>query len=323
MSWLITGTIYFLIIAFGLLLVAALLAPFESLGWWAGWSKRWPDPLDLAQPIQQPLAALADQAACYIVYLSGVGNSGPKDFTPKELLFLDMLAAQIPGAAVIRDVFPYSPAGVALAGPRAFSRLWEWVLRAVRNPATSSVWQLIGMRNVLQVMVAADQRYGPVFAFGIARATLLSLLRHGYRPGSAVPIFLVGLSGGGAVAVGAAACLHRLLAVPVWVISIGGVLTSDPGILEVEQVFHLSGSSDRTQYLGQILFPGCWPIFPRSAWNRALAQDKRTVIDVGPMRHMRHGDYFSRSALLPNGESHLGHTVAVIGSVVAGVLAAT
>jgi hypothetical protein len=100
------------------------------------------------------------------------------------------------------------------------------------------------------------------------------------------------------------------------------VLTSDPSILEIEHVFHLAGGQDRIQNLGMLLYPGCWTIARGSAWNRALAQGKRTVIPVGPMTHMSHGDYFSRSMSLPNGRSHVEHTVAVIAEVIAHVLAA-
>jgi hypothetical protein len=162
-----------------------------------------------------------------------------------------------------------------------------------------------------------------VFNFGVAHGILLTLLRHGYHPGSRAPIILIGLSGSGQIAVGSGATLHRLLDVPIWVVSIGGVLTSDPSILEIEHVFHLSGSKDRTQYAGMALYPGCWPIMRGSAWNQALAQGKRTVIPVGLMKHVSHGDYFSHSMRLPSRVSYAEHTVAVIAEVVGPVLAST
>jgi hypothetical protein len=73
--------------------------------------------------------------------------------------------------------------------------------------------------------------------------------------------------------------------------------------------------------MGLALYPSCWPIFRQSAWNRALAQGKRTVIHVGPMRHMSRGDYFSRSALLPDGTPHVERTADVIAEIVTGLIA--
>lgn len=321
MSWLVEGIRDSLTIALMLLVLAAALAPFESLGWWAGWSRRWPGPLslpDLAAHAPEPGAD--PMPACYLVYLSGVGAIDPAGLTAKERNFLDLLAARVRGATIIDDVFPYSAANTPLTGPRRLRWFWRWVVRLVRRPQTNQIWRLIALRNSLQIAVSADSRYGPVYSFGIARAILLRLLSRGYRHHSRTPIILLGLSGGGQVAVGAAARLRRLLQAPVWVVSIGGVLTSDPSIAEVEHLFHLAGSRDRTQYLGLALYPGCWPIMRNSAWNRALAAGKRTVIPLGPMGHMGHGDYLSRSVLLPDGQSHVERTVEAIAAAVGRVI---
>lgn len=313
MSWIFTIIAYLIAIALLLGLVAAVIAPFESLGWWAGWSKRWPKPMELPPPTQpRP----GPEPSCYIVYLSGVGSTGAGGLTPKERNFLTLLAQRQPGAAIIDDVFPYSPAGVGLTEKRATTAFWRWVTQAMRRPATRELWRIIGTRNVLQVAVSADPRYGPVFNFGIARSIVLQLLRQGYQMRTRAPIILVGLSGGGQVAVGGGAALRRLIGAPVWVISVGGVLTSDASVVDIEHIYHLSGSRDHTQYLGLRLYPGCWPIFPRSAWNQAMAQGKRTVIRVGPMRHMGHGDYFSPTVKLPDGQTHAAHSADVIGELV-------
>jgi hypothetical protein len=251
-----------------------------------------------------------------------VGITDAALLTPKEQNFLALLAAQLPSAVIAHDVFPYSAVNSPLTGQRPLRRLWIWIEQAIQRPRTKELFQLVALRNVLQVTVSADRRYGPVYNFGVARGILLSLLRRGYQPGSQAPIILIGVSGGGQIAVGGGAALHRLLDVPIWVVSIGGVLTGDPSILDIEHVFHLAGGLDRIQHLGTKLYPGCWPVARGSAWNRALAQGKRTVIPVGPMTHMRRGDYFSRSMSLPNGRSHVEHTVAVIAEVIAQVLAA-
>ena len=321
MHWLLAEFIQIFLIAIILFVVAALLAPYESLGWWAGWSKRSPGPLSLPALPALPAQRTRREPACYLVFLSGVGITDVSTLTPKEQHFLDLLAARLPQAALVHDIFPYSAINNALTGQRRLRRFWRWVKRAMRHRGTKQLYRIVALRNELQVAVSADRRYGPVFNFGVARGILLSLLRHGYRPYSQAPIILIGVSGSGQIAVGSGAALHRLLEVPVWVVSIGGVLTSDPSILEIEHVFHLSGSHDRTQHLGMVLYPGCWPIMRGSAWNRALAHGKRTLIPMGPMKHMSHGDYFSRSMRLPSGAPYVEHTVAVIAEAAANVLA--
>lgn len=323
MYWLLTEFIQLFLIAIILFLIAALLAPFESLGWWAGWSRRWPGPVSLLALPATPVHPAHGEPTCYLLFLSGVGTMEQDGLSPKEQHFLNLLAARLPGAVIAHDIFPYSAVNDPLTGQRRLRRFWRWVKRAMRHPETKQLFHIVALRNVLQVAVSADRRYGPLFNFGVARGMILSLLRRGYHPGSRTPIILIGVSGGGQIAVGSGATLHRFLGAPIWVVSIGGVLTSDPGVLEIEHVFHLAGNQDRTQYLGMVLYPGCWPIMRGSVWNQALAQGKRTVIGVGPMKHMSHGDYFSRSMLLPSGAPYVEHIVAVIAEVIANVLAPT
>src|SRR4051794_5586112 len=101
-----------------LVLIAALLAPFESLGWWAGWDQRWRGPATLEPPDPSVYVEEEGGARYYVVYLSGVGSLDPSKLVEKEENFLNLLDAQLPGAVVIRDVFPYSVTNNALTGRR-------------------------------------------------------------------------------------------------------------------------------------------------------------------------------------------------------------
>lgn len=303
-------------VALVLFVLAAVIAPFETLGWWAGWSRRLPRPISLSEGLTAAFEAPGGHShAAYIVYLNGLGATDVQGLTPSERGFLQRLAERLPDAAIVDDVFPYSAINVPLTGARPMRWLWSWIARVTRR-SQSLIWLLVAVRNLLQVAVSADHRYGPVYSFGVARAILLRLLRRGYRRGSAAPIILLGFSGGGQVAVGAAARLHLLLEAPVYVISVGGVITSDPAILQVEHLYHLASPRDPFPALGLLLYPGRWPALRRSAWNRALREGRRTVIPVPPMTHMGPDDYLSAEATLPDGRSHVAHTVGTVADIV-------
>jgi hypothetical protein len=84
----------------------------------------------------------------------------------------------------------------------------------------------------------------------------------------------------------------------------------------VDHLYQLAGSKDSIQTLGKVMYPGRWPLAGRSAWNRAQAQGKITWIDVGPMKHMGHGDYMSPTTFLSTGQSYLDKTLDEIAAIV-------
>ncbi|MFN2277053.1 MAG: CAAX protease, partial [Candidatus Promineifilaceae bacterium] len=160
--------------------------------------------------------------------------------------------------------------------------------------------------------------YGPIYNFGVARELTNSLLQHGYLPDSGIPVAVMGWSGGGQIAAGVTPYLHEGLHAPVSVVSIGGVISDDPGLDKVEHLYHLQGSKDKFPMISQVLYPGRWPIMRHSHWYRAESAGKISVIDPGPMRHTGKGDYLDRHTLLPNGQSNLDRTVEVIAATLQG-----
>lgn len=314
MFWSTFVTALFLAIA--AFLVAAYLSPLESLGWWAGWQARRADPAERIE--RPPLVTAREDVEHWLVYLSGVGRLSGDLRPPKEENFLNVLEQRAHGAYVVRDVFPFSPTNTALTGDRALGPFWRLIPRvAGAFKPGRYLWQFIFIRNLLQVAVSADRRYGPLFNYGVARETVRSLLRAGYPVGSGKPVWLTCISGGGQVSVGIAPFLRRWLGASIYVVSIGGIFSNDPGLDSIRHFYHLSGSLDRTQHLGAAFFPGRWRIFAASYWNHARREGRVTIIDVGPMKHMGWGDYFSRSARLPNGETHVERTAAVIQRILA------
>jgi hypothetical protein len=162
----------------------------------------------------------------------------------------------------------------------------------------------INLRNMFQVAVVSDNRYGPFYSMGSARIIRDGLLRHGYPLGSGKLVTIIGFSGGGSIALNAVTSLKRMINAPIQVISLAGVLCSDPGLNHIEHLFHLYGERDGVQALGRYLFPGRWAVQPNSAWNRARATGKISLKSMGPMRHVDPGGYYDTEAHLEDGRSH-------------------
>ncbi|MBX3010136.1 MAG: hypothetical protein KF832_01470 [Caldilineaceae bacterium] len=294
------------------LLVWAALSPFETLGWWAGWfgEKVYVDNL----PSDEFVRVVRPDARCYILFLSGIGRVSGETFSRREQGFLHRLATALPHAVVIDDIFPYSVNNLALTGQPFFARFWRWALRR-KLDGPKLAGYLINLRNILQVLISADKRYGPIYNQAMAEVLLHGLLRYNYDLNSQTPVFVIGYSGAGQMAVGAVTYLRELLNAPIYVISLGGIFSSDPGLLAVDHMYHLYGSQDWPQKLG-LIAPGRWPFFAASEWNRARRQGLISLQEIGPMRHSSVGGYLDIKSYLPNGLSYLDQTVTVVSEIV-------
>lgn len=283
-------------------LLAGVLSPFEALGWWAGWYGD-----DEQEPPPEPVAPV--QAARFVVFLSGINSVSGEAFAEREVAFLARLKRELADtdAVLVDDIFPYSVLERALTGRRTFAWFWRWALRMkVSGPGVAGF--LINIRNFWQVAVSADSRYGPIYNQGSAAMLLSGLRRHGYAEGSRVPVTLIGYSGGGQVALGAAPHLKMRIRAPVSIISLGGVMSADPGLLTLEHLYHLHGDRDNTQRLGNIFFPGRWPFVP-SPWNTAKKRGVVELVPMGPTDHTGPGGYLDAESFLPDGRSFLDQTV--------------
>jgi hypothetical protein len=303
-----------ILVALGILVTAAVMAPFETLTWWGGWSDR-----QLTEDIQliqsEQTEASGTTKPLYAVYLSGIGSVSGNELVPGEVPWLHALGERLPRCALILDVFPYSVTNNGLTGQRLMAGIFRWVSRR-RMKKSTFTQMLINIRNVFQVGVSADQRYGPVFNFATARVIRDSLVRHGYRIGSGQRVTLIGYSGGAQIAVGVTPYLKAMTGAPIRVISIGGVLTSDPGIRLVEHFYHLYGDVDPLEKFGSIIFPSRWPIFPNSAWNTAIRQGRASLVLLSGMTHTDAGSYMDQNAKRPDGRTNLETTVALVAELV-------
>lgn len=290
---------YLIIGALLLLFVTAALAPMESLGWWAGWSREGTKkgPAELSEA--EATAAPVDEPDMYVIYLSGIGAISGDSFPEEEYPFLHGLEERLPTAKVITDVYPYSVTNNGLTGQRLFAKAWQQVEKLRWKNPNSLLGMFINLRNALQMFVSADRRYGPIYNLGIANEIYRVLLEKGYRPEGKRPIILLGWSGGGQISIGAADYLAELPS-PIYVISLGGMLSDDPGIEKLTHLWHLYGVADPLQALGGVLYAGRWPIMPQSPWNQAMANGRIDIICLGAYAHNGKGNYFDMETKLPN-----------------------
>ena len=318
LSWALSEIATLIGIGILLLIIAWIFAPLESLGWWAGWSKGSRTPLKRADLEEKASHFQSkDQKTYYLVYLSGIGMAGTDKLAPDEQAFIDGLREAIPEAEIILDVFPYSVTNNPLTGERALTPLWKKVREMqLKNPNNLLALLSINIRNAMQVLVSSDPRYGPIYGLGVAEEIARSLARHGYPIGAQKPVFLIGYSGGGQVSVGATPYLKGIIEAPVYIVTVGGFLTDDPGIRFVEHLHHNYGEKDPLQAMAGLLWFGRWPIMLKSAWNQALGGGKISKQSTGPMAHNGKGGYYDIYSTLEDGQNFCAATVQAVSQAI-------
>lgn len=295
-----------LVLALGLMAVVlgVLLSPLESLAWWAGWfhDRTAKDQLDT----DMDGSTVPDSIKGFVVYLTGIGGYSEHAFLPREAHFLEELDNVVDDLVVIKDIYPYSVTNNGLIDNRLLARFWRFTVHL--KESKSPFGFLINIRNLLQVLVAADNRYGPIYAHGMAQVLLDALNRHGYPAHSGLPVFIIGYSGGGEMSISGAGPLKQVIAAPVVVISLGGVISNDPNVMVVDHLYHLYGEKDRVHLLGYA-FPGRWPIAHYSMWNQALREGRITKVPMGPMAHNGPGGYLDTETSMSDGTPYLKQTI--------------
>ncbi|BAU09715.1 hypothetical protein LEP3755_01900 [Leptolyngbya sp. NIES-3755] len=285
---------------------AGILAPLESLGWWAGW---YGDPV-VSAPRKTPLVKMNREVDRYIVYLDGIAQSG-SEYTPDIEEFLAALKPALPsGVEFVQGLMMYSVLNRPLIEDRPLAFLWRLADKVRWANPTAVLGLLVNIRNVIIVAVSSDKRYGPIYNQGIAQVIFDGLIDRGYESG--VPITLIGYSGGGEMSVAAAPYLKRSTGATIDVISIGGVMSANHNLLKLEQLYHIIGEKDTVEKIGPVMFPGRWKLFLLSYWNRAKRKGKITILSAGCVGHQVPGGYMDPIAKLPDGRSHLQQTIEMI-----------
>lgn len=321
-----TGLLGYTVLLGAIIFVASMImAPFETLGWWAGWLGPHDEPGARQEAMELPEGGRPPPEHAphaHVVYLSGIGSiSGEEPLAAEEAL-LAGLRVSLPGLAVIHDVFPYAPSGRPLfTGQRVFRWLWR-TARRWHGAHKLLLPPILHLRNLFQVLVAADNRYGPIYGYGVSRVILGRLVASGYVADGGGPIILLGSSGGGQIAVSAAPYLAAATGASVSVVTFGGVMASDRGVTETGRLISLHGSRDLVYRLARLGFPGRWPVFAASHWNKALRDGRLDERDIGPIAHSGKGGYLDGEAIW-QGTSHLDLTVREVSAAVRSIVAET
>jgi predicted Abi (CAAX) family protease len=288
------------------LVMAGLLAPFEALGWWAGWYGGQRDTTTLAFKHTQVPLHQVHSSPHYIVYLDGIGKSSFK-YSVQGARFLQRLKESLPSDRILIDsIIPYSVINLPLTLNRPLARLWQWIEQ------TAKFEVLVLLRNMFQVAVSVDSRYGPIYNRGTAEIIIDRLLTSGYQPGSGALITLIGYSGGGQISLGAVPYIKRVLAAPIEVISLAGVISGNNEVVQVEHLYHLVGERDRVARLTPWLFPQRWRMITWSNWNLAKSRGEISFISLGQVKHDSKYGPLDENALLADGRNHLAQTVDII-----------
>jgi hypothetical protein len=286
----------FLLLLAGLgpvLLAEALLARYEVLAYAAGW--RTPA---TTLPAGMPYARGADPGRppeAYLVYLDGIGKRRFRDTRDGGRLVTSLIDKG-PELRVLGQVLPYSP----LADPLADRPVWTWLRRHIGIA--------LFLHNVMQIFIAADHRYRPLYNRAVGSQIAAQLRLAGYRPGSGIPVVLLSYSGGAQVATGAVDGLWSQLRCPLRLITLGGFHNGANDISHAEHLDRLTSTEDWIERVGTRIFPQRWRFFRRSGWNRAEQAGKISVHLLDPATHVGPRSYISPDALLPDGRSHLEHT---------------
>jgi hypothetical protein len=287
------------------LLAEALLARYELLAYAAGW--RTPT---TALPAGMPYARGADPDRppdAYLVYLDGIGKRRFRDTRDGGRLVRALIDGA-PELRVLGQVLPYSP----LADPLTDRRVWNWLRR--------HIGLLLFLHNVMQIFIAADHRYRPLYNRAVGSQIAAQLRLAGYRPDSGIPVILLGYSGGAQLATGAVDELWSRLRAPLWLITLGGFHNGANDIGHAEHLDRLTSGADRIERVGGWIFPQRWPLLRGSGWNRAGRDGKTAVHRLDPATHVGPRSYISPDARLPDGRSHLDRTAETVIAVIRGRL---
>lgn len=284
-----------LVLLLAVLVIAWVIAPLESLFWWQRRGAR--EVVRARDEFAAALDAPAPQGhrpRCFIVYLSGIAAYDDDLIAHAEEVVLERVEAAFTDVTMVRTIYPYAADNRGLVDDRRTGPFWRFFARHRGSKRVAQLFNVVvNIRNIFQVMVSTDPRYGPVFSAGIAQTLWQRLRDAGYIPRSDDRVVLFGWSGGVQVGAGAAWYLGSA-GVRLSLVSLGGIFTADPGLDRCQRIVHLTGTRDwQSRWFPLVVFPGRRSWAKRSSWNRARAEGRVLERQIGPFRHISSGSYLS------------------------------
>ena len=311
--WMRNGGFQLLLFAGVLLLIWGTFAPVGTVVWWLD---RGAEKLDIrTRRLYQRVNhdnANSDPAAsrCYIVFLTGVGDTSADQLSSGEAAFLDSLEQAQPQCLTVRDVFPYSAANQDIGGQQIFVFLENVVEQA--DGWLELTKYLLELRNVWRMAISADNRYGFIYNQAIALSIAEQMENKQPIPSSSeqqIQLILMGTSGGVQVALGAAPYLNEWLPVDITIVSFGGVFDGNEGFDAAKHIYHFRGERDLIENIGGIVFPGRWQWTIGSPYNRARRQERYTAHSSGNHEHEGDEGYFGQEIAQDDGTTYLDLTL--------------
>src|SRR5690349_13078140 len=126
------------------LVVVLVIAPFESLKWWAGWVTDEPERASESKapmktrPALPPAEVQPDQ---YGLFLPGVGAMGTEVDSWEQSL-VDLLQQGLDSGVVLAGLFPFTVREDTLTEQRGTAGFWRW-LAHIRDTRPSLIARLI------------------------------------------------------------------------------------------------------------------------------------------------------------------------------------
>lgn len=295
-------------------LMFGLLAPVEALAWWAGWFKD-SSAINPENKIKKSFQKNRNIKR-YIIFLNGIGQVN-HDYEPETKLFLSKLKNSL-GCEykIIEGLMSYSVVNQPLSQQRPLSFLWRWVEKHKIRKPKSFIGRIVNIRNVWVVAVCSDSRYKEIYSQPISISVVKNLLEQGYNPDKPVPITLLCQSGGSQIALTLAPYLKKIFKTPIEVISLGGIMSGNNNLSDVQHLYNLVGDKDYICKLSDFIFINKWPIFFLSNWNRQLRRQKITKISLGKVGHILPEGMLDPNFRLENGKTALENTLSIVKSII-------
>lgn len=255
-----------------------------------------PTPADTALNVAPAARPGVHSPAGFVVYFDGVGRATRRT-TPVGREFAEAVHRRLPTWTIVMSLMPND----VTQRPA-----WE-------RPVSGRVWKALGHRSrdwlvargVWEGIVALDGRYRRRLVAEHTSATVTHLLAAGYRPGSGVPVVLVGLSAGAQTALRVASDVARAMGgAPLDVVTLGGFADGAADLSAVRRVHAAVSWGDPAELAPVPFLPSRWTALHVGAWSRARRRRRVVVQRVDYATHVGRTGYLGH-ARCPDGRTRL------------------